>query len=102
MHEDIKDWFEAFENKLPKNAVYETFDKDHGRLERRKYALLTDIKWLEQRNEWKGLKAVGMVRATVEEKCSKTAAVRYFITSLTDVDFFLAGKSTGEYQNTLQ
>ncbi|MDE5736853.1 MAG: hypothetical protein K2H93_00645 [Oscillospiraceae bacterium] len=43
-----------------------TYDKGHGRIEKREYRLLTDISWLEQKDEWCGLKALGMIKFTVD------------------------------------
>ena len=30
-------------------------EKDHGRIEKREYRLLTDLSWLPERQEWEGL-----------------------------------------------
>jgi predicted transposase YbfD/YdcC len=63
-------------------------DDGHGRIERRVYALETNIAWLWQKPEWCGLKAVGRVQSFVEEKGQAKEETRYFITSLTSVDVF--------------
>ena len=59
LFKDVKDYFEEFEKEA---ATTKTSDKGHGRIETREYYLLTDISWLEQRNDWSGLKSVGMVK----------------------------------------
>ena len=45
-----------------------TLDKGHGRIKKREYQLLTELSWLEQKDEWKGLKGLGCVKSTVSEK----------------------------------
>jgi predicted transposase YbfD/YdcC len=42
-----------------------TFDDGHGRIERRVYALETNIGWLWQKEEWRGLGAVGRFQSFV-------------------------------------
>lgn len=63
-------------------------EKGHGRIEKQEYRLLTDISWLEQREEWCGLKALGMAKSTVTENDESREYTRYFITSLTDTSEF--------------
>jgi predicted transposase YbfD/YdcC len=75
---------EAFGDMLCKD----TFDKGHGRNERRFYAISTDIARLPNKDKWDNLKAIGIVRSAVEKKGIETEEIRYFITSLSDVDSF--------------
>jgi predicted transposase YbfD/YdcC len=63
-------------------------EKAHGRIEKREYWLLTDIDWISQKEEWTGLKSVGMVRSEREYQGKKSIESRYFISSLTNVDLF--------------
>ena len=63
-------------------------EKDHGRIETREYFLSTDIEWLETRDEWANLNAIGMVRSKVIEGENESEFTRYFITSLTDINEF--------------
>ncbi|MBR1444991.1 MAG: hypothetical protein IJ583_15840, partial [Firmicutes bacterium] len=69
------DYFNEFQLELP---VKITHDKGHGRIEKREYRLLTEISWLEQKEEWSGLKSLGMVSSTVTEKDKTTEFTRYF------------------------
>ena len=85
LYQDCKEYFEAVTSDLP--AIL-TQEKGHGRIEKREYYLLTDISWLEQRMEWCGLRALGMVKSTVIEKEETHEFTRYFITSLTDINEF--------------
>lgn len=82
---DVKEYMDEFSSQLPSVP---TLDKDHGRIEERTYRLETDVSWLEQKDDWPGLRALGMVssRVTIGDEISE--CTRYFITSLTDVDEF--------------
>lgn len=79
------DYFNEFSSELP---VICTNEKGHGRIEKREYYLLTDISWLEQKQEWNGLNALGMVSSTVTEGDETRVFTRYFITSLIDLNEF--------------
>ncbi len=85
LYRDCREYFEALGTGVPS---INTQEKGHGRIEKREYSLLTDISWLEQRGEWSGLKALGMVKSTVTEKEETRKDTRYFITSLTDINEF--------------
>jgi predicted transposase YbfD/YdcC len=62
---------------------YRTLDKGHGRVEKRKYYLINDINWLNNKENWAGLEGIGMVESTVMKGELQTVETRYFITSLT-------------------
>ena len=85
LYEDTEDYFDEFSSDIP---VKTTLDKGHGRIEKREYRLLTELSWLEQKNEWTGLKGLGCVKSTVNEKGETREFTRYFITSLTNLDEF--------------
>ncbi len=91
LSEDVSRYFEAAIKErqfYPETKDKITYDNGHGRLEKRRYYLTSDIGWLEQRKEWKNLRAVGMVHSTVIEKGEEREESRYFITSLTDINAF--------------
>lgn len=44
-------------------AVHETVEKDHGRLERRRYYQSADLDWFADLSQWEGLRSVGMVES---------------------------------------
>lgn len=69
--------------------VLETLDKDHGRLEIRRYSLSSELDWLTSRHEWAGLAAVGRVES-IRQVGSRPASseVRYFLCSITDLEQF--------------
>ena len=86
LHDDVKLYFEN----LHKTCDFDTLEKGHGRIEKREYFLETDIDWLPQKPDWKGLRAIGAVRSRVEEKGAVRCEMRYFITTLTDAVAFAA------------
>jgi predicted transposase YbfD/YdcC len=87
--EDVQLWLdtEVGRGHLP---VLETVEKDHGRIEIRRYALSHPIDWLEAKPDWAGLQAVGRVESTriIGEKT--TTECRYFLSSLAEQDRFAA------------
>lgn len=83
---DVSDYFKYAVSKDFKDIdykYYQTFDKGHGRIEKRKYYLINDIDWLDNVDSWIGLKGIGMVESTVIKDELQTVETRYFITSLT-------------------
>lgn len=65
-----------------------TEEKKHGRIENREYCLLTDISWLPKKEEWVGLKSVGMVRSERTHNGKTSLESRYYISSLIDLNLF--------------
>ncbi len=63
-------------------STLETVDGDHGRIEIRRYYQVSDVQWLAERSQWKGLQSVGMVEA--ERHIGETVSVerRYYLSSL--------------------
>ena len=51
---------EVARGRLP---VQETLEKDHGRIEIRRFALSPQIDWLDAKPDWAGLQAVGRVQS---------------------------------------
>lgn len=66
-------------------ATHEMISKNHVSIEDRRYALSTDIDWLEQRSEWTGLKSVVMVESNRMIGETTSTERRYYLTSLTDL-----------------
>lgn len=89
LHDDVKLWLDDQTDKgnIP---VLETTDKGHGRIEVRRYSLSTNIDWLEQRAQWKGLAAVGRVESIRHVGSKKTCECRYFLSSITEPELFCA------------
>jgi predicted transposase YbfD/YdcC len=78
---------EVARERLP---VQETVEKNHGRIEIRRYALSSSIDWLDAKPDWAGLQAVGRVESTriIGEKTSTEC--RYFLCSFPERDRFAA------------
>ena len=61
----------------------QTVEKAHGQTEKREYYQTDEIKWLEKRKNWKGLKSIGMERKTITRRDgTQSVEHRYFISSL--------------------
>ena len=63
-------------------ATLETVDKDHGRLETRRYYQSDQLGWFADRLRWEGLRTVGMVEATREINGQTSVERRYYLSSL--------------------
>lgn len=90
VHEEFKEYFddavpaETF-GPVGKPGVmdfFETVDKDHGRIEIRRYWQTTDIHWFQDKKLWKQLNSVGMVESRRIIKEKETIERRYFLSSL--------------------
>jgi len=85
LSDDIKLYFDETaetELNLPPFTHHSTFDKDHGRMEKRSYWATDDLTWLEQKVQWKGLRSICMVRSEriIGEEVS--VETRFYISSL--------------------
>jgi predicted transposase YbfD/YdcC len=63
-------------------ASVETVEKDHGRLETRRYYQSDQLDWFADRAQWEGLRSVGMVESLRELEGKTTVERRYYLTSL--------------------
>lgn len=60
----------------------ETLEKDHGRLETRRYWQSENIDWFADLTKWEGLRSVGVVEAVREMKGKISTERRYYLSSL--------------------
>ena len=90
MHQEVESYFLSQLVKDHGNEasgaadVLETVDKNRGRLELRKFMQSDDLSWLGAREQWEGLKTIGMVE-TIRADANKDTCVlerRYFLSSL--------------------
>ena len=93
LYQDVKLYFEEDvlkELKQKENCYKKTIEKAHGNTEIREYYITEDIKWIEQKKEWSGLKSIAYEKKTIERaNGEKTIEERYYITSLAeDVELF--------------
>jgi predicted transposase YbfD/YdcC len=63
---------------------HETIDASHGRLTIRRCVFTDTIDWLEQKSDWPGIAAVGMIESLRDVKGKVSTERRYFISSITD------------------
>jgi predicted transposase YbfD/YdcC len=63
-------------------ATWETVEKDHGRLETRRYYQSSELAWFADLEQWEGLKSVGMVEAMREVDGKTSVERRYYLSSL--------------------
>ena len=96
VHEEVKSFLDAtlLEQKTPRLpgaklseaaatlASLETVEKDHGRLEIRRYYQSDRLDWFADRLKWEGLKSVGMVESLREVDGKTTVERRYYLASL--------------------
>ena len=71
-------------------AYKETVEKDHGRLETRRYWQSGDLNWFAGKGEWEGLRSVGVVESVRQVgQAAPTTERRYYLSSLSvDVEKF--------------
>ena len=85
MHEEVKDFFDtarAGEFAHVTHDYTEELDKDHGRLEVRRYWITEELCTLSQTKRWKGLRSIGMVERECWTNEHHTIEQRYFINSI--------------------
>ena len=84
MHENVQLFFQ---DQIEGNFVdcdadrYKTVDTDHGRVEVREYWSVSSIDWLEEKQDWKGLRAIGCARLTSTVGEQTSCYDRYYILS---------------------
>lgn len=85
LNEDVRLFLETELNKSNSSAIkdyYEDIDKEHGRIETRKCFVSDQINWLNQKEQWAGLKTIVMIEETQEAKDKLSIEQRFFISSL--------------------
>jgi predicted transposase YbfD/YdcC len=99
-YEEIKSYLDdavaRHQEKAPakKNAVplacHQTVEKDHGRIETRRYWQSGELAWFAGKGEWEGLRSVGVVESVRQVGASApTVERRYYLSSLSvDVEKF--------------
>lgn len=61
---------------------YHCINKGHGRTEKRDYYITDKVEWLFGREEWMGLKSIGVAITEIDIKGNKSKEHRYYISSL--------------------
>ena len=61
---------------------FQTLEKDHGRIETRRYWHSSDIEWFQDKKLWKHLRSFGMVESIRRVKGKNTIERRYYLATL--------------------
>lgn len=89
---DIRLYFEDAHicRELEKGTGYKKkVEKSHGQIEIREYYQTEDIRWMNQKKQWKGLKSIGMEKKTIRKAETEKVEYRYYISSLEeDIELF--------------
>jgi predicted transposase YbfD/YdcC len=72
---------EALDDADPQLSFYAIEERGHGRVERRCYTVLPEVTGLGQRQQWRGLRAIGMCYSERTVQGETSTEVRYFIGS---------------------
>lgn len=92
IHEEVKEFFDEAVPACATQCVdtvvpgtmdfFQTTEKNHGRIETRRYWHSTDIEWFADKHLWKGLRSFGMVESIRRVKGKSTIERRYYLCSL--------------------
>jgi predicted transposase YbfD/YdcC len=85
LHGAVEDFFTTAEaHHFPgiTHDYAEEMDKDHGRLEIRRYWIVEDLRTLPDLQNWKGLRSIGKVERECQQGDTRTLERRYFINSI--------------------
>ena len=83
VHEEVRTFLDDAIVHTPDTLDYtETVEKDHGRLETRRYWQSDRLEWFADLPKWEGLRSVGVVESIRELKGITQTERRYFLSSL--------------------
>lgn len=85
LHEAVQDFFavaqaDAFAG--VDHDFYEEIDKNHGRLEIRRYWITEELRTLPNTEQWMGLRSIGLVERRCLSGATETVEQRFFVSSL--------------------
>jgi predicted transposase YbfD/YdcC len=86
LYEDVKEYFTGLDFEHPDEAVkvHQTFAVDHGRQERRKHGITSDVQWLRERHPaWRTIQSIGVIEGRREIGEAVSIEKRYYVSSLT-------------------
>lgn len=80
---EVKSFLDDAVSRADKSLVFlETVEKGHGRLEVRRYWQSQRLEWFADKQNWEGLRSVGMVESVREINGQPTVDRRYYFSSL--------------------
>ena len=83
--DEVIDFFEKVKQPEFKQYIHQydkEIEKDHGRFETRECTTITKLDWLLEPDQWKTIKCIAKIKATVIKNENETIEERYYITSL--------------------
>ena len=101
LHDSVKDFFRASEENNfngVKYSIHQETDKEHGRLETRKYYITEHLETLPNVEKWEGLKSIGMVPRKICTGKEEEIERRYFINSIAANAAQFAGAVRGHWE----
>lgn len=84
LYNDVKLYIdEIYKDKemLESKNYHKTIGKGHGRIETRECIIPEEINWLDNKQDWKGIKGIGAIYCVTEENGHKSKQSHYFIYS---------------------
>jgi len=88
LHEDVTLWLDSEINAGRLPVLENELEKNHGRIEKRRYWLSDRIDWLENRGDWANLNAVGRVERSREIDGKVSIERSEFLCSFADLEKF--------------
>jgi predicted transposase YbfD/YdcC len=85
LHEEVKLFLDdAHQRRFAgvAHSFVKTTDKEHGRLETRRYWVTEEIDWLADKPQWEKLRSIGMVEREVEKDGKVQTERAYYLSSL--------------------
>ena len=93
-YEEIKMYYtdKNFIKEVKEKSYKKVVEKEHNAIVTREYYMTDDIKWMNQKEKWPGLKSIGLAKKTIEKDDNKTIENRYYIVSFTNnIELFAKG-----------
>lgn len=90
-YKEIKEYFEDKDlfKKSKETNYKKVISKEHNGVITREYCMVDDIKWMNKKEKWPGLKSIGLARNTIERDEKKVVENRYYIISFAnDIELF--------------
>lgn len=85
LYEEVQQFFRGAQQRqfadVP-HGYHHTLEEKHGRIDERRYWVVSDLSWLNARKDWTGLRSLGMVERQRTLQGKTTVEVRYYLTSL--------------------
>ncbi len=85
LHDETVLFFDKMDEMKKQKYVFDEYtsvEGGHGRIETRRSVITSDIDWLEDKDNWKGFKSIGMIESTREIDGECSYEKRYYISSL--------------------